>query len=280
MVQITGQHARIAALSMLTASNRDYPRSTDVAWIRQESSRIRHLWRLTDSESIFSGLAYPCNKVPQECDELHLLPRLRRRPRPACRHSRGGAGALQPALAGRGLGPRGPPRDACARDLRGVRAYVEHRVRAGPDHLRPVLRYQLAPLGRLPRLRRRAGAAAGRGARAPRCAGSRDGARARAISSRDWWWPGGWGGRPVSIPRFAATPRRGSRSAQRSSTGSDGGAGDLVLARHVLEHLADPRGALATLLSVLDPDGAQAVSCRGAERALDAHRGRGLGPDL
>jgi len=28
MVQITGQHARIAALSMLTASNRDYPRST------------------------------------------------------------------------------------------------------------------------------------------------------------------------------------------------------------------------------------------------------------
>src|SRR3954451_5380319 len=37
-----------------------------VAWIRQESSRIRHLWRLTDSEvsSLFSGLAYPCNKVP------------------------------------------------------------------------------------------------------------------------------------------------------------------------------------------------------------------------
>src|SRR3954465_2582919 len=36
-----------------------------VAWIRQESSRIRHLWRLTDSEvsSLFSGLAYPCNKV-------------------------------------------------------------------------------------------------------------------------------------------------------------------------------------------------------------------------
>src|SRR5215217_4998703 len=36
-----------------------------VAWIRQESSRIRHLWKLTDSEvsSLFSGLAYPCNKV-------------------------------------------------------------------------------------------------------------------------------------------------------------------------------------------------------------------------
>src|SRR3954466_1094570 len=36
-----------------------------VAWIRQESSKIRHLWRLTDSEvsSLFSGLAYPCNKV-------------------------------------------------------------------------------------------------------------------------------------------------------------------------------------------------------------------------
>src|SRR3954453_5441494 len=28
MVQITGQNARIAALSMITASNRDYPRST------------------------------------------------------------------------------------------------------------------------------------------------------------------------------------------------------------------------------------------------------------
>jgi DNA invertase Pin-like site-specific DNA recombinase len=36
-----------------------------VAWIRQESSKIRYLWRLTDSEvsSSFSGLAYPCNKV-------------------------------------------------------------------------------------------------------------------------------------------------------------------------------------------------------------------------
>src|SRR3954451_11634176 len=36
-----------------------------VAWIRQESSRIRYLWRLTDSEvsSLFSELAYPCNKV-------------------------------------------------------------------------------------------------------------------------------------------------------------------------------------------------------------------------
>src|SRR5215212_5899605 len=36
-----------------------------VAWIRQESSKIRYLWRLTDSEvsSFFSRLAYPCNKV-------------------------------------------------------------------------------------------------------------------------------------------------------------------------------------------------------------------------
>src|SRR4051794_7194958 len=36
-----------------------------VAWIRQESSRIRYLWRLTASEvsSLFSGLAYPGNKV-------------------------------------------------------------------------------------------------------------------------------------------------------------------------------------------------------------------------
>src|SRR3954465_4502330 len=34
-----------------------------VAWIWQESSRIRHLWRLTDSEvsSLFNGSAYPCN---------------------------------------------------------------------------------------------------------------------------------------------------------------------------------------------------------------------------
>src|SRR4051812_26569490 len=39
-----------------------------VAWIRQESSRISHLWRLADSEilSVFSGLAYPCNKVEDE----------------------------------------------------------------------------------------------------------------------------------------------------------------------------------------------------------------------
>ena len=38
-----------------------------VAWIRQESSRIRHLWRLRDSEvlSLFSGLAYPCNMVAE-----------------------------------------------------------------------------------------------------------------------------------------------------------------------------------------------------------------------
>src|SRR5215218_5256307 len=36
-----------------------------VAWIQQGSSRIRHLWTLTDSvvSSLFSGLAYPCNKV-------------------------------------------------------------------------------------------------------------------------------------------------------------------------------------------------------------------------
>src|SRR3954466_11845073 len=38
-----------------------------VAWIRQESSKIRYLWRLTDSEvsSLFGGLAYPCNKVAE-----------------------------------------------------------------------------------------------------------------------------------------------------------------------------------------------------------------------
>src|SRR3954453_8917903 len=42
--------------------------STDVAWIRQESSKIRHLWRLTDSEasSLFSRLAYPC----RDCREI------------------------------------------------------------------------------------------------------------------------------------------------------------------------------------------------------------------
>src|SRR5215212_6646987 len=36
-----------------------------VAWIRQESNKIRHLWRLTDSEvsSLLSELAYPRNKV-------------------------------------------------------------------------------------------------------------------------------------------------------------------------------------------------------------------------
>src|SRR3954451_6996720 len=41
-----------------------------VAWIRQESSGITHLWRLTDSEvsSLFSGLSYPCNKVHRSSD--------------------------------------------------------------------------------------------------------------------------------------------------------------------------------------------------------------------
>src|ERR1700712_1115593 len=36
-----------------------------VAWIRQEPSKTRHLWRLTNSEicCLFKGLAYPCNKV-------------------------------------------------------------------------------------------------------------------------------------------------------------------------------------------------------------------------
>jgi hypothetical protein len=36
-----------------------------VAWIWQESSRIKYLWRLTDSKisSLFSGLAYSYNKV-------------------------------------------------------------------------------------------------------------------------------------------------------------------------------------------------------------------------
>src|SRR3954454_10986141 len=44
-----------------------------VAWIRQESSRIKHLWRLTDSEisSLFSGLAYPCNKVASSTKPTH-----------------------------------------------------------------------------------------------------------------------------------------------------------------------------------------------------------------
>src|SRR5215213_6165898 len=47
-----------------------------VAWIRQESRRIRHLWRLTDSEvsSLFSGLAHPCNKVahtPYPCNKTN-----------------------------------------------------------------------------------------------------------------------------------------------------------------------------------------------------------------
>ena len=42
-----------------------------VAWIRQESSKIRYLWRLTDSEvsSLFNELAYPCNKVPARQSE-------------------------------------------------------------------------------------------------------------------------------------------------------------------------------------------------------------------
>src|SRR4051812_41337289 len=50
-----------------------------VAWIRQESSRIRYLWRLTDSEvsSLFSGLAYPCNKVDRRRKKLFSSARAR-----------------------------------------------------------------------------------------------------------------------------------------------------------------------------------------------------------
>src|SRR4051812_22461177 len=50
-----------------------------VAWIRQESSKIRHLWRLTDSEvsSLFSGLAYPCNKVARRRKKLFSSARAR-----------------------------------------------------------------------------------------------------------------------------------------------------------------------------------------------------------
>src|SRR5215213_1841174 len=57
---------RLRATAILTFSLALKGASTDVAWIRQESSRINHLWRLTDSEvsSLFSGLAYPCNKMP------------------------------------------------------------------------------------------------------------------------------------------------------------------------------------------------------------------------
>src|SRR5215217_7225956 len=53
------------AIASMPASVRFAVQKHLVAWIRQESSRIRHLWRLTDSEvsSLFSGLAYPCNKV-------------------------------------------------------------------------------------------------------------------------------------------------------------------------------------------------------------------------
>jgi hypothetical protein len=50
-----------------------------VAWIRQESSKIRYLWRLTDSEvsSSFSGLAYPCNKVAARRTARGMGPGLR-----------------------------------------------------------------------------------------------------------------------------------------------------------------------------------------------------------
>src|SRR3954452_9252689 len=67
-----------------------------VAWIRQESSGIRHLWRSTDSEvsSLFSGLAYSCNKVVESrCGAVavgwaYLFPPL----------SSGGASLAQPWL--------------------------------------------------------------------------------------------------------------------------------------------------------------------------------------
>src|SRR3954470_7972162 len=69
-----------------------------VAWIWQESSRIKHLWRLTDSEvsSLFSGLAYPCNKVPFRGSIPHpagLLCTLRRGRRLPRRNTRYRAGA-------------------------------------------------------------------------------------------------------------------------------------------------------------------------------------------
>ena len=161
-------------------------------------------------------------------------------------------------LGGRGLGPRGPPRDACARDLRGVRAYVEHRVRAGPDHLRPVLRYQLAPLGRLPRLRRRAGAAAGRGARAPRCAGSRDGVGPGRFPRATGGGRGGAGDRFDPSFRGDAAPGVAIRATLFDPEVTEERVTSSWRATS-LSILADPRGALATLLSVLDPDGAQAV---------------------
>src|SRR6478672_10650405 len=70
MVQITGQHARIAALSMLTASNRDYPRSTDVARISRRTGSValavKHvlldgfvLLRPQDRRSVVQRIAAP-----------------------------------------------------------------------------------------------------------------------------------------------------------------------------------------------------------------------------
>src|SRR5215218_4210507 len=68
----TDDSIRLRATAFLMFSLALKGASTDVAWIRQESSRIRHLWRLTASEvsSLFSGLAYPCNKVPSHAISL------------------------------------------------------------------------------------------------------------------------------------------------------------------------------------------------------------------
>src|SRR5215204_2521393 len=66
----TDDSIRLRATAFLMFSLALKGASTDVAWIRQESSRIRHLWRLTDSEvsSLFSGSAYPCNKVAPQLE--------------------------------------------------------------------------------------------------------------------------------------------------------------------------------------------------------------------
>ena len=74
---LSADSVRLRGVPANRGAEEDFPPGTDgfadkssapghlVAWIRQESSRIRHLWRLIDSEilSLFSCLAYPCNKV-------------------------------------------------------------------------------------------------------------------------------------------------------------------------------------------------------------------------
>jgi hypothetical protein len=66
-----------------------------VARIWQESSRIKHLWRLTDSEisSLFSELAYPCNKVTaRRTRDRSRLQKIGRSPHPGCVVSCGSSG--------------------------------------------------------------------------------------------------------------------------------------------------------------------------------------------